>query len=167
MSRFKLILLAAGLAFCPLKAKAAQAPVDQIVEHTKKDIDEIARVVMSEANAEPTVGQVAVVACIFNRARIFDMSIHEVIHSPNQFSSHWQGKVSEECYDAVTMYLQCPTLFPDDLVYFQQHSFPRWGEDYLQIGAHYFSTYKTKTEIGEEERNKCFFVYETMELQAQ
>jgi len=75
--------------------------------------------------------------------------------------------VSEECYDAVSMYLQCPTLFPDDLVYFQQHSFPRWGNDYLQIGAHYFSTYKDKTDLGEEERNKCFFVYETMELQAQ
>ena len=167
MSRFKLILLAAGLALCPIKAKAAQAPVDQIVEHTKKDIDEIARVVMSEANAEPMVGKVAVAATIFNRARIFDMSIHEVIHSPNQFSSHWTGKVSEECYDAVSMYLQCPTLFPDNMVYFQQNSFPKWGDEYLQIGAHYFGTFKDKTDLGEEERNKCFFVYETMELQAQ
>lgn len=165
MSRFKALLLAAGLAFCPIKAEAAQAPVDQIVEHTKKDIDEIARVVMSEANAEPMVGKVAVAATIFNRARIFDMSIHEVIFSPNQFSSHWQGKVSEECYNAVEMYLQCPTLFPDDMVYFQQSSFPKWGDEYLQIGAHYFGTVKKSYE--EEDTEKCFSIYMTMELQAQ
>ena len=167
MSHCKAVLLIAGLlAFCPLKAEAATAPVDHIVEHTKKDIDEIARVVMSEANAEPTVGQVAVVACIFNRARIFDMSIHEVIHTPNQFSSHWTGSVSEECYDAVSMYLQCPTLFPDDMVYFQQHSFPKWGDEYLQIGAHYFGTVKHKEEK-KEETEKCFTTYTMMERQAE
>ena len=167
MSRFKLLLLAAGLAFCPLKAEAAQAPVDQIVEHTQKDIDEMALVVMSEANAEPMVGKVAVAATILNRARIFDMSIHEVIHTPNAYSSHWSGKVSQECYDAVAMSIQCTTLFPDDMVYFQQHSFPKWGDEYLQIGAHYFGTFKNKTDLGEEERNKCFSIYMTMELQVQ
>ena len=160
MSHIKALALAAGIV-----SLVASAPVDQIVEHTKQDIDEIARVVMSEANAEPTVGQVAVVACIFNRARIFDMSIHEVIHTPNQFSSHWTGKVSQECYDAVEMYLQCPTLFPDDMVYFQQHSFPKWGEEYLQIGAHYFGTVKKSYE--EEDSKKCFSTYTMMELQAQ
>ena len=162
MSHIKAIALAAGIV-----SLVASAPVDQIVEHTKKDIDEIARVVMSEANAEPTVGQVAVVACIFNRARIFDMSIHEVIFSPNQFSSHWKGKVSEECYNAVEMYLQCPTLFPDDMVYFQQSSFPKWGDEYLQIGAHYFGTVKKNKEEREEESKKCFSIYMTMELQVQ
>ena len=162
MSHIKALALAAGI-----MSLVASAPVDQIVEHTKKDIDEIARVVMSEANAEPMVGKVAVAATILNRARIFDMSIHEVIHTPNAYSSHWTGKVSQECYDAVTMSIQCPTLFPDDMVYFQQHSFPRWGDEYLQIGAHYFSTYKDKTEIGEEERNKCFSIYTMMELQVQ
>ena len=160
MSHIKALALAAGIV-----SLVASAPVDQIVEHTKQDIDEIARVVMSEANAEPTVGQVAVVACIFNRARIFDMSIHEVIHTPNQFSSHWTGKVSQECYDAVEMYLQCPTLFPDDMVYFQQSSFPKWGEEYLQIGAHYFGTVKKSYE--EEDSKKCFSTYTMMELQAQ
>ena len=160
MSHIKALALAAGI-----MSLVASAPVDQIVEHTKKDIDEIARVVMSEANAEPMVGKVAVAATILNRARIFDMSIHEVIHTPNAYSSHWTGKVSQECYDAVEMYLQCPTLFPDDMVYFQQHSFPKWGEEYLQIGAHYFGTVKKSYE--EEDSKKCFSTYTMMELQAQ
>ena len=160
MSHIKALALAAGI-----MSLVASAPVDQIVEHTKKDIDEIARVVMSEANAEPMVGKVAVAATILNRARIFDMSIHEVIHTPNAYSSHWTGKVSQECYDAVEMYLQCPTLFPDDMVYFQQHSFPKWGEEYLQIGAHYFGTVKKSYE--EEDSKKCFSIYTMMELQAQ
>ena len=167
MSHIKAVLLLAGLlAFCPLKAEAATAPVDKLVEYAQKDLDEMALVVMSEANAEPMVGKVAVASTILNRARIFDMSIHEVIHTPNAYSSHWTGKVSQECYDAVTMSIQCPTLFPDDMVYFQQHSFPKWGDEYLQIGAHYFGTVKHKEEKKEEE-TKCFSIYMTMELQAQ
>ena len=160
MSHIKAIALAAGIV-----SLVASAPVDQIVEHTKQDIDEIARVVMSEANAEPMVGKVAVAATILNRARIFDMTIHEVIHTPNAYSSHWKGKVSQECYDAVAMSIQCPTLFPEDMVYFQQSSFPKWGDEYLQIGAHYFGTVKKTYE--EEESKKCFSIYMTMELQAQ
>ena len=166
MSHFKALLVAAGLVlFCPFSAKAAEAPVDHLVEYAQRDLDEMALVVMSEANAEPMVGKVAVAATILNRARIFDMSIHEVIHTPNAYSSHWKGKVSQECYDAVTMSIQCPTLFPDDMVYFQQHSFPKWGEEYLQIGAHYFGTVKKSYE--EEDSKKCFSTYTMMELQAQ
>lgn len=161
MSHIKAIALAAGIV-----SLVASAPVDQIVEHTKQDIDEMALVVMSEANAEPMVGKVAVAATILNRARIFDMTIHEVIHTPNAYSSHWKGKVSQECYDAVAMSIQCPTLFPDDMVYFQQSSFPKWGDEYLQIGAHYFGTVK-KNKEREEESEKCFSTYMTMELQAQ
>ena len=167
MSHCKAVLLIAGLlAFCPLKVEAATAPVDKLVEYAQKDLDEMALVVMSEANAEPMVGKVAVASTILNRARIFDMTIHEVIHTPNAYSSHWTGKVSQECYDAVTMSIQCPTLFPDDMVYFQQHSFPKWGDEYLQIGAHYFGTVKHKEEK-KEETEKCFSIYMMTELQAQ
>ena len=160
MSHIKAVVLAVGLV-----SLVASAPVDQIVEHTQKDIDEMALVVMSEANAEPMVGKVAVAATILNRARIFDMSIHEVIHTPNAYSSHWKGKVSQECYDAVSMSIQCPTLFPEDMVYFQQSSFPKWGDEYLQIGAHYFGT--VKKSYVEEDTEKCFSIYMTMELQVQ
>lgn len=162
MSHIRVLALAAGIV-----SLVASAPVDQIVEHTQKDIDEMALVVMSEANAEPMVGKVAVAATILNRARIFDMSIHEVIHTPNAYSSHWSGKVSQECYDAVAMSIQCPALFPDDMVYFQQSSFPKWGDEYLQIGAHYFGTVKKNKEEREEESEKCFSIYTMMELQAQ
>ena len=163
MSHCKAVLMVAALVlFCPFSAKAAEAPVDHLVEYAQRDLDEMALVVMSEANAEPMVGKVAVAATILNRARIFDMSIHEVIHTPNAYSSHWKGKVSQECYDAVTMSIQCPTLFPEDMVYFQQHSFPKWGEEYLQIGAHYFGTVKKSYE--EEDTKKCFSIYMTMEL---
>lgn len=167
MSRFKILLMAAGLVlFCPFSAKAAEAPVDHIAECAQRDLDEIALVVMSEANAEPMVGKVAVAATVFNRARIFDLSIHEVIHTPNAYSTHWKGTVSQECYDAVEMYIQCPTLFPDDMVYFQQHSFPKWGDEYLQIGAHYFGTVKKQKEK-EKGEEKCFSTYMTMEPQVQ
>lgn len=167
MSHCKAVLMVAALVlFCPFSAKAAEAPVDHLVEYAQRDLDEMALVVMSEANAEPMVGKVAVAATILNRARIFDMSIHEVIHTPNAYSSHWRGKVSQECYDAVAMSIQCPTLFPDDMVYFQQSSFPKWGDEYLQIGAHYFGTVKKKEEK-KEETEKCFSTYMTMEYQVQ
>lgn len=125
----------------PVEAEV-NTPIDQLVEINQENRDLIARVVMSEAGGEPMVGKVAVVSCIFNRARIYDMSISEVILSPNQFSTADNGDPTEECYEAIDLYAQCPTLYPDDLIYFQLHSFSKYGEDYAQIGSHYFSTQK-------------------------
>ena len=147
MQRFKAIAMAAvrGVsAVCvpvPVEAEVS-TPVDQLVEINNENRDLIARVVMSEANGEPMVGKVAVVATIFNRARIYDMSIHDVIYSPNQFSTANNGTPTEECYEAIDIYCECPELYPDDLIYFQLHSYSKYGEDYAVIGSHYFSTKK-------------------------
>ena len=145
MLRVKALALAAVVSISaisvpvPVEAEIT-TPIDQLVEINQENRDLIARVVMSEANGEPMVGKIAVVACIFNRARIYDMSISEVIYSPNQFSTADNGDPTAECYEAIDLYAQCPTLYPDDLIYFQLHSFSKYGEDYAQIGSHYFST---------------------------
>lgn len=147
MQRFKAIALAAVVGMSaisvpvPVEAEIS-TPIDQLVEINQENRDLIARVVMSEANGEPMVGKVAVVATIFNRARIYDMSIPEVIYSPNQFSTADNGKPTAECYEAIDIYCKVPELYPDDMIYFQLHSFSKYGEDYAQIGSHYFSTKK-------------------------
>ena len=147
MQRFNAVVMAFMLGVSairvPMPVEAeVNTPIDQLVEINQENRDLIARVVMSEANGEPMVGKIAVVACIFNRARIYDMSISEVIFSPNQFSTADNGDPTAECYEAIDLYAQCPTLYPDDLIYFQLHSFSKYGEDYAQIGSHYFSTKK-------------------------
>lgn len=147
MQRFNAVVMAFMLGVSairvpmPVEAEVS-TPIDQLVEINQENRDLIARVVMSEANGEPMVGKIGVVACIFNRARIYDMSISEVIFSPNQFSTADNGEPTAECYEAIDLYAQCPTLYPDDLIYFQLHSFSKYGEDYAQIGSHYFSTKK-------------------------
>lgn len=147
MQRIKEIAMAVVLgvsAICvPMPAEAEiSTPVDQLVEINQENRDLIARVVMSEANGEPMVGKVAVVATIFNRARIYDQTIAEVIYAPNQYSTANNGKPTEECYEAIDLYCDCPELWPDDLVFFQLNNFSRYGDDYAQIGSHYFSTRK-------------------------
>lgn len=147
MQGFKAIAFAAVLgvsAICipvPVEAEVS-TPVDQLVEINQENRDLIARVVMSEANGEPMVGKVAVVATIFNRARIYEMSISEVIYSPNQYSTANNGKPTQECYDAIDIYCKVPELYPDDMIYFQLYDYSKYGEDYLPIGSHYFSTKK-------------------------
>lgn len=147
MQRFNAVVMAFMLGVSairvpmPVEAEVS-TPIDQLVEINQENRDLIARVVMSEANGEPMVGKIGVVACIFNRARIYDMSISEVIFSPNQFSTADNGDPTAECYEAIDLYAQCPTLYPDDLIYFQLHSFSKYGEDYAVIGSHYFSTKK-------------------------
>ena len=147
MQRFNAVVMAFMLGVSairvpmPVEAEVS-TPIDQLVEVNQESRDLIARVVMSEAGGEPMVGKVAVVACIFNRARIYDMSISEVIYSPNQFSTANNGEPTAECYEAIDIYCKVPELYPDDLIYFQLHDYSKYGEDYLPIGSHYFSTKK-------------------------
>ena len=147
MQGFKAIAFAAVLgvsAICvpvPVEAEVS-TPVDQLVEINQENRDLIARVVMSEAGGEPMVGKVAVVATIFNRARIFDQTISEVIYAPNQYSTADNGEPTEKCYEAIDIYCKVPELYPDDMIYFQLDYYSKNGEDYAQIGSHYFSTKK-------------------------
>ena len=147
MQRFNAVVMAFMLGVSairvpmPVEAEVS-TPIDQLVEINQENRDLIARVVMSEANGEPMVGKVAVVACIFNRARIYDMSISEVIFSPNQFSTADNGKPTAECYEAIDIYCKVPELYPDDMIYFQLHDYSKYGKDYSPIGSHYFSTKK-------------------------
>ena len=120
------------------------SPIDGIIEKNDGYREQIARVVMSEANGEPLVGKVAIVATIFNRARMFDMSIYDVIHSPNQYSVANNGVPTDDCYEAIDIYCKCPELFPDDMLYFRLNHYHKFSqaEDYAPIGSHYFSTRK-------------------------
>ena len=147
MQGFKAIAFAAVLgvsAICvpvPVEAEVS-TPVDQLVEVNQESRDLIARVVMSEAGGEPMIGKVAVVATIFNRARIYDQTIAEGIYAPNQYSTADNGEPTEECYEAIDIYCKVPELYPDDMIYFQLDYYTKNGEDFLQIGSHYFSTKK-------------------------
>ena len=147
MQRFNAVVMAFMLGVSairvpmPVEAEVS-TPIDQLVEINQENRDLIARVVMSEAGGEPMIGKVAVVATIFNRARIYDQTVAEVIYAPNQYSTADNGKPTEECYEAIDIYCKVPELYPDDMIYFQLDYYTKNGEDYLPIGSHYFSTKK-------------------------
>lgn len=135
----------------PVQVEAVvSAPVDQLVEINQENRDLIARVVMSEAGGEPMIGKVAVVATIFNRARIYDQTIAEVIYAPNQYSTADNGEPTEECYEAIDIYCKVPELYPDDMIYFQLDCYTKNGKDFLPIGSHYFSTKKEQKDVKAE-----------------
>lgn len=102
----------------------------------------IARVVQAEAGTEPFVGKVAVATTILNRAELREMSISDVIFEKSQYASPWVGTLDEEVFRAVDFAVENRDLFPENMFFFRTHHYHRmiFADDYIQIGAHYFST---------------------------
>lgn len=102
----------------------------------------MAQVVQAEAGTEPFVGKVAVAATILNRAELRGMTIADVVYEKNQYASPWVGTLEQEVFDAVDFAVENRDLFPKNMFFFRTYTFHRmaFAEDYVQIGAHFFST---------------------------
>lgn len=111
---------------------------DKDSEFTEQEILLMERVTMSEASTEPFEGKVAVAKTILNRAKMYDMSIEQVVYEPYQYSVTDNGKPSEEVKRAVLEAIN-DTELPDNMIYFKQGEYHGFGVPYKQIGNHYFS----------------------------
>lgn len=113
------------------------------VEATTDEIDLLERVVAAEARGEEYDGQVAVAAVILNRYKKYEgtRTIEQIIKSPNQFASPYEGEISDSVKSAVADALAGydPTL---NLVRYD-NSKPRQVEGY---GALYFHSADTSME---------------------
>ena len=117
------------------------APVnkeDKDSEFTEQEILLLERVTMSEASTEPFEGKVAVAKTILNRAKMYNMSIEQVVYQPYQYSFADNGKPSEEVKRAVTQAIN-DTEYPDTMIYFREGGYHSFGVPYIVIGRHYFS----------------------------
>lgn len=106
----------------------------------------LVRVVMSEAGNEPFIGKVAVATTVLNRADLWDMTVDEVVFSPNQYYIGYNGAPNDECFKAVDFALEHRDIFPADMVYFRNAHYHTFGTPFAKIGAHYFSTVTESTE---------------------
>ena len=121
--------------------EAPEPIVIAYAEFTQEDIDLMARVVMSEASLLPFDGKQAIAQTIVNRVRSdkFPDNVADVIYQYNQYSTAYNGDVTDECYDAVQMAIDYKA-FPDDLFYFRQDQYHSFGYPYMKIKNTYFST---------------------------
>lgn len=133
----------------PIPEKHEAPEIEKEAEPEEDELDNlwaddrllIARVVMAEAGNQPFVGKVAVAATILNRSELRKMAIDEVVYEQNQYASPWVGTLDQEVFDAVDFAVENRDLFPRNMFFFKRYNFHRMGfaEDYVQIGAHYFS----------------------------
>lgn len=108
-------------------------------ELTEADRDElIARVVEAEAGIEPFIGKVAVATVILNRMEARNMTAEQVIYEKNQFTAP-ADKASEDSIRAVAFAKEARDLFPANMTLFRNQHYHTYGEQYIQIGRHYFS----------------------------
>ncbi len=108
------------------------------------EIDLIALITMAEAEGECEDGQRLVIDVILNRLEHerFANTINEVIYSPKQFSSAWNGRadrcyVKEELRQLVIEELEFQMNY--DIVYFRTERYG-CGTPAFKVGNHYFSS---------------------------
>ena len=111
---------------------------DKDSEYSEEEILLMERVVMSESSTEPFEGKVAVAKTILNRAKMYNMSIEQVVYQPYQYSFADNGMPTEEVKRAVTKAIN-DTEYPEDMIYFREGRYHDFGIPYQQIGRHYFS----------------------------
>lgn len=112
-----------------------------LIEVTQKDIDLMARVVMSEASVLNFEAKQAVAQTIVNRVRSnkFPDSVYEVVFEKNAFSTQQNGKPTQNCYVAVEQALLYQD-YPVNMFYFRTGHYHTWAKDYKEIDGCYFST---------------------------
>lgn len=115
----------------------AEEPME---EETISDRDILAMVVMAEAGGEKFIGKVAVATTVLNRSWQWGRSIESIVSEESQYVYPYYGTVSAACYEAVDYALENRDLFPKNMFYFRNTHYHDFGEPYIQIGNHYFST---------------------------
>ena len=113
---------------------------EEIIEETISDRDILAMVVMAEAGGEKFIGKVAVAATVLNRSCQWGKTIESIVSEEGQYVYPYYGTVSAACYEAVDYAMENRDLFPKNMFYFRNTKYHDFGEPYIQIGRHYFST---------------------------
>ena len=106
------------------------------------DDDIIAQIIMHEAGNQEMIGKVAVAMTVLNRCDYFDLNVEQVTSA---YAYPYLGKISPDCYRAIEIARNNRDLFPADFMYFNADGYHGFGQDYIQIQDHYFSTQETKT----------------------
>lgn len=113
-------------------------------EISDQELELLALVVMAEAEGETDEGKRWVIDTILNRvdSERFDDNITEVIYSPGQFSSVWNGRmnrcyISDDIISLINEELYCRTTY--EPLYFTANRYSNYGTPITNIGNHYFS----------------------------
>lgn len=123
----------------------------EVLSFTEEDIALMERVVMSEASILRNDAKQAVAQTIINRVRSDDYpnTVAEVIEG--QYSTAFNGEPGEAEKLAVKYAIECQDAFPIDMFWFRSDYYHPFGEHYVKIQNHYFST-KSKHLYLEEEK---------------
>jgi len=119
---------------------------------TLEEIDEIAKVVIAEAEGESEKGQRYVIDVILNRvdSKWFPDTVHDVLYQKNQFcvsgkrAEAWKDVAQAE-YNGICEMIEEEYDKEDrlnsDIVFFRTQRYSSYGVPAFKCGAHYFSTY--------------------------
>ncbi len=125
------------------QAEAQEEAPEPVVHLTDDDI--IAQVVMHEAGNQEMIGKVAVAMTILNRCDYFDLTVEQVVNTEGAYAYPYTGVITHDCYRAIEIARANRDLFPADFMYFNADGYHGFGQEYIQIQDHYFSTQETKT----------------------
>jgi len=143
MKILKTILIAALIAATiPTTANAEELPDSVVIgarEITQEEKDLILRTAMGEAGNQGEYGMRLVISTIFNRVNDsrFPESITKVINQKYQFYTGYQGKISQECIDALEE--EMLQQADDQILWFSSAGWPAYGSRAYQYGDHWFS----------------------------
>lgn len=113
---------------------------EPVVHLTDDDI--IAQIIMHEAGNQEMIGKVAVAMTVLNRCDYFDLNVEQVTSA---YAYPYYGTITPDCYRAIEIARNNRDLFPADFMYFNADGYHGFGQEYIQIQDHYFSTQETKT----------------------
>jgi hypothetical protein len=122
------------------EAETVEEKPDPIVHLTDDDI--IAQIIMHEAGNQEMIGKVAVAMTVLNRCDYFDLNVEQVTSA---YAYPYLGEITPDCYRAIEIARNNRDLFPADFMYFNADGYHGFGQEYIQIQDHYFSTQETKT----------------------
>ena len=131
----------------PIVVHEIAVPTEEEVEEIKPEVpkapvltDEelIARVVMSEAEAEPFLVKVACAVCVLNRCDRYGETVETVLNKPSQFA---KGQTpNEDSLRAADVAREYQSLFDTRMIYFRAGYYhEKYGEPYFTCGNTYFS----------------------------
>ena len=131
----------------PIEVKEIAVPTQEEVEEVKPeepkapiltDEELIARVVMSEAEAEPFLVKVACAVCVLNRCDRYGETVETVLNKPSQFA---KGRTpNEDSLRAADVAREYQSLFDTRMIYFRAGYYhEKYGEPYFTCGNTYFS----------------------------
>ncbi len=140
--KVKILGIIAALFLAAVPNMSVSAASEGRLDATTGEVDLMARCVMSEAGNQSMDCKIAVAETIVNRALsdnpIYPDTITDVIEQENQYSTAYNGNVTQDCYDAVNVALTTKT-YEEDLMWFRLGHYHKYGEAFMKIDDTYFS----------------------------